>query len=292
MSYKDRTIKGTFLKQSLDKQQKYIHAAQVENPVEVFDATATILFAPLSFIQSIEDDSELTDGIGRTFVDWDGPCEVSIEEEVLNFFRVGDLDDITQEMLDEARSEMVTTSIADPVFQNPHLSDDYNIIVEMTSEFDDGDLVIETRAVLDLKTGEFESLDVVDIDDYLDEHEDQPNACTEEFLMVGDRKINFEQGDSFIDYDVLYELQQQVRTRKIQSDEIVSDKVILTFEKDGKVDFNLDNSISDELSDMISSWGNKMIEPGVVDPRDPRFINSITMVIEELGDKKSQVMGN
>lgn len=72
---------------------------------ESFDATATILAMPLADILRIEDHQNSSDSIGEQHVNHDGPFEVEIVDAIIEFFGVGELEEITQEMLDAAGAE-------------------------------------------------------------------------------------------------------------------------------------------------------------------------------------------
>jgi hypothetical protein len=79
-----------------------------------FDATQAVLSLDLDAIHAIRDNDESSDEIGRSCVQWDGPCEVSLTESIVQFFGLSDdevpdlmIEHVTQEMLDKARAEFV-----------------------------------------------------------------------------------------------------------------------------------------------------------------------------------------
>ncbi|ART57226.1 hypothetical protein CBP36_20175 (plasmid) [Acidovorax carolinensis] len=66
---------------------------------ESFDATDAVLKLPHAAFIELQDNHESTDEIGRSVVDWCGPCEVCCVDSILEFFGVDSLEDVTPEML-------------------------------------------------------------------------------------------------------------------------------------------------------------------------------------------------
>lgn len=95
----DRII-GTFTKQSWGgrKGNDAIYSGE-----EKFDATNSILLLSHSELIELQDHSEETDDLGKSCVDWDGPCEVEVVGSIRGYFKVNDLRDITEAMLQEAK---------------------------------------------------------------------------------------------------------------------------------------------------------------------------------------------
>ncbi len=94
--FTNRRILGNFVKQQWGG-RKGDDAIAVES-VE-FDATNAILCMSLEDIQALEDNRESTDAIGQMHVQWDGPHEVTIEESILSYFGVEDLELLSQDIL-------------------------------------------------------------------------------------------------------------------------------------------------------------------------------------------------
>jgi len=73
-----------------------------------FDATYAVLSKDLDFVRSIRDNDYTSDEIGRECVDWSGPHEVYVAEAIAKCFGFeceADLERLTQEQLDQARTE-------------------------------------------------------------------------------------------------------------------------------------------------------------------------------------------
>lgn len=71
------------------------------------DVTHSIINShTLEGIHELMDDYDNTDDIVRPFVDPEGPFVVRVVDSVENYFGVLSLDEITQEMLDKARTEL------------------------------------------------------------------------------------------------------------------------------------------------------------------------------------------
>jgi hypothetical protein len=68
-----------------------------------FDATDDILQMRAAELRKVKDCDETSDAIGQGHVDHDGPCEVRIESAICEFFKVSDVADITNGMLQNAR---------------------------------------------------------------------------------------------------------------------------------------------------------------------------------------------
>jgi hypothetical protein len=59
----------------------------------------------LFWIHSLDDCKETTDVIGRRYVSHDGPFAVYVMESICEYFGLRELEDITAEMLLDARAE-------------------------------------------------------------------------------------------------------------------------------------------------------------------------------------------
>lgn len=70
---------------------------------EQFDATESVLKLSHAALVELQDNDESTDEIGRSIVEWDGPCEVQCVAATCEFFGVESLEDVTPKMLEEAR---------------------------------------------------------------------------------------------------------------------------------------------------------------------------------------------
>lgn len=94
-------IIGVFAKQRWGgfKGKEALPAGEVD-----FDATATVLRLDLEKILELEDNFDLRDQVGTESIEYDGPFEVYVADEVEKFFGVRELDDITQDMLDAKRA--------------------------------------------------------------------------------------------------------------------------------------------------------------------------------------------
>lgn len=110
-------IIGTFLKQKRPEgggRRDIVTESEAK-----FDATDLVLSMSAKAIQTLVDDELSSDELGRKLVDWDGPCEVYIVDEIERFFEVGDLSQVTEALLGmarEARLEQVTTRLTDPIW--------------------------------------------------------------------------------------------------------------------------------------------------------------------------------
>jgi hypothetical protein len=85
------------------EKQRWIddHAESIET-VE-FDATETILSLPLNQIKELVDCTYSTDAIGEENVIHDGPFSVYVTHNICKFFKVDDLNDITEENISAAK---------------------------------------------------------------------------------------------------------------------------------------------------------------------------------------------
>lgn len=81
-----------------------------------FDATDLVLSLPLESIHALEDGESSTASIGRQAVNWTGPCEVEIVDEILNFFGTCDLESITWDALVFARTKHPPTPMKEVTF--------------------------------------------------------------------------------------------------------------------------------------------------------------------------------
>lgn len=100
-SLTNRRIIGTFHKQRWGgwKEDQAISCGEEE-----FDATNAVLLLEPHQLNELASMYELTDAIGRDHVEWDGPCDVYLDESVCAFFGVSDLEEITSEALAYVRS--------------------------------------------------------------------------------------------------------------------------------------------------------------------------------------------
>lgn len=96
-----KKIIGCFEKQEWMHDDEYIDIGS-----EDFDATSYILNMDYEDVIEITDCDDSSDVIGRAHVDWDGPCSVTeLEESIAGFFGVDQLDEITEEMFDDAKKQ-------------------------------------------------------------------------------------------------------------------------------------------------------------------------------------------
>lgn len=102
-SVTNRRITGAFYKQEWGGRKNDI---AISCGVEEFDATDAVLLLNHAALIELDDNSENTDEIGRSHVDWSGPCSVELVQSVLEFFGVSDLEDITEEALTYARARI------------------------------------------------------------------------------------------------------------------------------------------------------------------------------------------
>jgi len=84
--------------------QEWINDTALSVDIEKFDATSHVLNMGLSDIWELEDNQYSTDHIGEAYVEHNGPFEVEITESICEFFGVDNLEEITQNMIDEAKS--------------------------------------------------------------------------------------------------------------------------------------------------------------------------------------------
>lgn len=100
MTEQGKIIEGEFTKQT------WVGDTAMTLGVETFDATHHVLNMALEDIHGLVDHDYSSDGIGQSHVEWDGPFEVSIVESITGFFGIEDLQEITEDMLQEARSRL------------------------------------------------------------------------------------------------------------------------------------------------------------------------------------------
>lgn len=96
-----KKISAMFQKQRWDSRNRTIDTEAVK-----FDATNAVLNLTLDDIRQIEDSSESSDRIGLLSVNHDGPFYVyDLEDSILEFFDVNDVNYITEGMLEAAVKE-------------------------------------------------------------------------------------------------------------------------------------------------------------------------------------------
>lgn len=117
-----------------------------------FDATHAVLSLDLDAIHSIRDNDESSDAIGRACVQWDGPCEVSLTESIVQFFGLSDdevpdlmIEHITQEMLDQARAEF--TELTDTAILEFRLTATYSLNGESPESIRENMLMKANQAI-------------------------------------------------------------------------------------------------------------------------------------------------
>ena len=93
---------GTFMKQRWTATD---HAEDIEEVEFDFLPWLVAEERQLSDIHELEDCDYSSDNVGLIFVNWDGPHYVYLEEAVCNFFLVDDIQDITEELLQQAKAE-------------------------------------------------------------------------------------------------------------------------------------------------------------------------------------------
>lgn len=96
----NRRIVGSFNKETYGERGR---AGQYMG-TEDFDATDTVLLLEHAQLVELQDGYENTDHIGKQYIDWAGPCSVSLVDAICDYFGVGDLEDITPEALLDARN--------------------------------------------------------------------------------------------------------------------------------------------------------------------------------------------
>jgi hypothetical protein len=79
------------------KQKKELGWGSRTIETEDFDATNSILLMEHADLIELEDDSEQTDNLGRSYIEWHGPCAVAITKSICRFFGVKDMEYITPE---------------------------------------------------------------------------------------------------------------------------------------------------------------------------------------------------
>ena len=117
-----------------------------------FDATQAVLSLDLDAIHAIRDNAESSDDIGRACVQWNGPCEVSLTESIVEFFGLGDdavsdliIEHVTQEMLDLARAEF--TELTDTVILEFRLTATYSLNGESPERIRENMLMKANQAI-------------------------------------------------------------------------------------------------------------------------------------------------
>lgn len=98
----NRRISGEFIRQAWGG-----HSGDdaITVGVETFDATVKVLSLSHEELITLSDSSTSTDEIGMAFVNWDGPFEVRLVDQVRAFFGVEQLRDITPEVHEFMRRE-------------------------------------------------------------------------------------------------------------------------------------------------------------------------------------------
>lgn len=102
-SVTNRRIVGTFSKQQWGGRKNDVAFACGE---EEFDATDAILLMEHGDLIEMEDCSEQSDEVGRSHVDWSGPCSVHITGSICQFFGVSDVEEITPQNLAFVRNRL------------------------------------------------------------------------------------------------------------------------------------------------------------------------------------------
>lgn len=106
----NRRIIGTFFKQRWGGRK---NDDAIPSGEESFDATNSVLLLDHEKLIELHNDFELTDSIGRNYIDWDGPFEVALSDAVCEFFGVADIEEITPEALAFVRSRYNPMPIED-----------------------------------------------------------------------------------------------------------------------------------------------------------------------------------
>lgn len=96
----NRRIVGSFNKETYGERGRPGQYMGTED----FDATDTVLLLEHAQLVELQDGYENTDHIGKQYIDWAGPCSVSLVDAICDYFGVGDLEDITPEALLDARN--------------------------------------------------------------------------------------------------------------------------------------------------------------------------------------------
>lgn len=109
-SFTDRRITGTFTKQVWGGRKG---DDAIFSGTEEFDATDYVLRMPLQKIHRLVDHDDTTDVIGLAHVDYDGPFEVDVVGEICAYFGIEQLEDLTEENLDRARTRLVESASED-----------------------------------------------------------------------------------------------------------------------------------------------------------------------------------
>lgn len=107
----EKRIVGTFTKQTWGgrKGDDALYCGE-----EQFDATNAVLELPHAALIELQDGHENTDEIGRSIVDWVGPCEVRLVGSIEAYFGVASLEDVTPKMLSDSRAALELSTHRDP----------------------------------------------------------------------------------------------------------------------------------------------------------------------------------
>lgn len=113
----NRRIIGNFTKQTWGgrKNDDAIYVG-----TEDFDATSMILMMDYNQLIKLQDNDESSDDVGRSLVDWSGPCEVAITTAVCDYFGVMAIEDITEDALKFARQR-----------ENPKLHEEETVTLQI-----------------------------------------------------------------------------------------------------------------------------------------------------------------
>ena len=100
-SITNRRIIGQFVKQAWGgrKGDDAIFVEEVE-----FDATSAVLNMPFNEFNALEDNDITSDVVGKSLVDWKGPFEVKLVDQVCAYFGVEEIGQITPTQLFYART--------------------------------------------------------------------------------------------------------------------------------------------------------------------------------------------
>lgn len=98
----NRRIVGNFGKEEWDSRNNAVGLGD-----EPFDATDYVLRMSLEQLHALADRSETSDVVGQDHVAWNGPCSVTIERAVCDYFGVGELAEVTPEALASAKAAHV-----------------------------------------------------------------------------------------------------------------------------------------------------------------------------------------
>lgn len=99
-SYTNRRIMGTFIKKGWVPAAPGASAGVLEvQDEDEFDATDAVLLLPVESLMSLCDGDAVAEAIGNQHIEWGGPSEVKLVEQVCLFFGIDDMSELTPELV-------------------------------------------------------------------------------------------------------------------------------------------------------------------------------------------------